>query len=178
MQPLPIKAMGTGNLDTLWRESIRAESHKRCVRRKSVSSPVFTRLPDLARTILALHHMDALWYQLLSVPRSISHLEIKHDLPCPESTWNARSAEDWALRRLTADDTGTPMRYSDAIRQLLSADSGVAPPPRLEYQGTLNVIHFLLSSIREVSGWSAMTGRVSLERYEVNLRALRRESWA
>jgi hypothetical protein len=43
----------------MWREAKKAESRK--------------------QTILAAHQIDALWYQLLSVPRSLSYLEIKHE---------------------------------------------------------------------------------------------------
>ncbi|KAI3400988.1 hypothetical protein diail_1196 [Diaporthe ilicicola] len=48
---------------SLWGEFIRSQSHK--------------------RTLFAVHQIDALLYQFLSIPRSLSHLEIKHELPCP-----------------------------------------------------------------------------------------------
>lgn len=56
-KPMPVKSTTTEDLDDLWREFIKAESHK--------------------RTVLAVHQIDALWYQLFSIPRSLSHLEIK-----------------------------------------------------------------------------------------------------
>lgn len=34
--------------------------------------------------------------------------------------------------------------------------------------GSLLIILFLMSSVREQSGWSTMTGRVSFERFEVS----------
>lgn len=122
--------------------------------------------------MLALHHMDALWYQLLSVPRSISHLEIKHDMPCDDSLWTIASASEWAHRTLIANRSTPPIRYSEAIRRFLSPLPNADNTPQLELQCALNVIHFVQSSLREVSGWSAMTGRVSLERFEVSWGAL------
>lgn len=116
--------------------------------------------------MLNLHHMDALWYQLLSVPRLISHPEIKHDMPCAEALWNAPSAADWAHRNLCPSRAkSTPVRYSDAIRKVLcAAETGEVPPPEFY---TVGVLHFLTSSLREVSGYSAMTGMVSPERFKV-----------
>ena len=119
--------------------------------------------------MLALHHMDALWYQILSVPRSISHLEIKHDMPCHDSLWTTSSASDWAHRTLTASQKCPPIRYSEAIRRFLSPLPEPGDTLQLELLGALNVIHFLQSSLREVSGWSAMTGRVTSDRFEVSL---------
>ncbi|CAK1367873.1 unnamed protein product [Cercospora beticola] len=59
------------------------------------------------RTILAVHQMDALWYHLLSVPRLLSHLEIKHDLPCSTLDWTAPTSAQWAYRRLTRQPTSS-----------------------------------------------------------------------
>lgn len=120
--------------------------------------------------MLALHHIDALWYQILSVPRLISHLEIKHDMPCYDSLWTISSASEWAHRTLTASRSSPPIRYLDAIRNFLSPLPDSGNTPQLESLGALNVIHFLQASLREVSGWSAMTGRVSPERFEVSWR--------
>ncbi len=125
------------------------------------------------RSMLALHHMDALWYQILSVPRSISHLEIKHDMPCHDSLWTTASASEWAHRTLTASCSSPPIRYTDAIRCFLSPLPDPEHAPQLELLGALNVIHFLQSSLREVSGWSAMTGRVSLDRFDVSCKLRR-----
>lgn len=50
------------------------------------------------RTLFAVHQIDALLYQFLSIPRSLSHLEIKHELPCPDGCWAAPSAAEWAYQ--------------------------------------------------------------------------------
>jgi hypothetical protein len=39
--------------------------------------------------------------------------------------------------------------------------------PKYDAHGGLLIILFMLSSVREQSGWSTMTGRVSFERFEV-----------
>lgn len=136
------------DLDSLWGEFVKTESYK--------------------RTILAAHQIDALWYQLLSMPRSLSHLEIKHELPCPADCWAASSAAEWALRQLTMrTPSGTPsMQYADAVRCFLSSHSELDLLPAFDPYGAINIAHFLLSSAREVSGWSAITGRLSLDRLE------------
>lgn len=125
------------------------------------------------RTIFALHHMDAVWYQTLSVPRLLSHLEIKHDMPCLDTVWNIDSAAEWAHHKLLARHQigagAETMQYSQAIRYMFSvADEDPAHYPHLGLQGVMSVIHFVLSSLREVSGWSTMTGSVSMERPEVS----------
>ncbi|KAF3390217.1 hypothetical protein F1880_009292 [Penicillium rolfsii] len=145
MQPRPTELATAIDLDSLWREFVKAESHK--------------------RTVFAVHQIDALWYQLLSIPRSISHLEIKHDLPCPESHWSATSSAKWAHRRLVASNSGAPVQYADAVRRLLSSDSDLSTLPAFDPYGAINLAQFLISSAREISGWSTMTGILSMERF-------------
>jgi hypothetical protein len=60
------------------------------------------------------------------------------------------------------------MRYADAIKRILDPASDLTQLPEMGSQGAINVVHFLLSSLREVSGWSTMTGRLSTERFEVS----------
>jgi hypothetical protein len=138
----------TEDLDGLWRHFAAAESRK--------------------RTMFAAHQVDTLWYQFLSVPRSLSHLEIKHELPCPNAFWAAPSAVDWAHRQLVARQTGpSSVLYPDAIRRFLSSSpADLASIPAFDPFGAINVTHFLVSSAREISGWSTMTGMVSTERLE------------
>jgi hypothetical protein len=136
---------GTKDLDSMWREAIKAESHK--------------------RTILAAHQIDALWYQFLSIPRCLSHLEIKHDLPCPENCWNTSTAAEWAHQQLLQSHT-RQVQYTEAVRLFLSRSPDVESIPQFDPYGAINIAQFLLSSAREVSGWSTMTGQVSLERFE------------
>jgi hypothetical protein len=136
----------TGDLDSLWREFARNESHK--------------------RTIFAAHQIDTLWYQLLSVPRQFSHLEIKHELPCPEQYWTASSSGEWAHRQLVDKKSGQPVQYPGAIRRFLSPDADLTSMPAFDPYGAINITHFLISSAREISGWSSMTGMLSLERFE------------
>lgn len=145
MQPLDIKSATTQDLDSLWRQFILAESHK--------------------RTLFAVHQIDALWYQILSIPRSISHLEIKHDLPCPEAQWNASSSADWAHRRLLSENSGPSLQYSDAVRLFLSSENDHTSIAPFDPYGAINIAQFLISSAREISGWSTMTGILSIERF-------------
>lgn len=127
----------------------------------------FRRTESQKRTVLAAHQIDALWYQLLSIPRSLSHLEIKLELPCSPDCWAAPSAEAWAYLQLTSPGSSLPsVQYSDAIRHFLSPEPDADPLPPFDPFGAINIAQFLLSSAREVSGWSAMTGRLSLERLE------------
>lgn len=160
MQPLPVRSgpAAPKDLESLWRQFARSESHK--------------------RTLFAVHQIDSLWYQLLSVPRSVSHLEIKHDLPCPEDYWTAPTSTDWAHRQLltagysssgsSSSNPGTgTVQYAAAVRCLLS------PPatehislPAFDGYGAVNIAQFLISSAREISGWSTMTGSLSMERLE------------
>lgn len=145
MQPLYYESAMTQSLDSLWREFIRVESHK--------------------RTLFAIHQIDALWYQFLSIPRSLSHLEIKHDLPCPEDQWNASSSADWAHRRLLSGNSTPPVQYSDSVRRFLSHDDDHNSLPPFDPYGAINIAQFLISSAREISGWSTMTGMLSFERF-------------
>lgn len=102
------------------------------------------------------------------MPRSLSHLEIKHDLPCPEANWRTSSAAEWAHRQLITNQSTPSVRYSDAVLRFLSPRPDMGPLPAFDPYGAINITQFLLSSVREVSGWSTMTGRVSLERFEVS----------
>ncbi|OJJ67296.1 hypothetical protein ASPBRDRAFT_47828 [Aspergillus brasiliensis CBS 101740] len=157
MHPISTESAHTCDLESLWKEFIKSESHK--------------------RTLFAVHQIDALWYQLLSIPRAISHLEIKHDLPCPEAHWTAPSAAQWAHLQLISQQQhhshSTSMRYDDAVRHFLSStststDSSTPPPttiPPFDPYGAINITHFLISSAREISGWSTMTGMLSMERF-------------
>ncbi len=145
MQPLSIESTATQDLESLWREFIKAESRK--------------------RTLFAVHQIDALWYQVLSIPRSISHLEIKHDLPCPEDQWAASSSAEWAHRQLISRPAGPPVTYVEAVRHFLSPDASLNSIPAFNPYGAVNIAQFLISSAREISGWSTMTGMISTERF-------------
>ncbi|KAL4742509.1 fungal-specific transcription factor domain-containing protein [Aspergillus similis] len=145
MQQTALETSRSTSLTTLWHEFVSAESHK--------------------RTLFALHQIDALWYQFLSVPRSISHLEIKHDLPCLAEQWAAASAEEWAHGQLIRGQTGSQsLQYADAVRRFLSQESLVSLPAFDPY-GAINIAQFLISSAREISGWSTMTGMLSIDRF-------------
>lgn len=145
MQPISVAPSASTDLDSLWREFAIAESRK--------------------RTLFAVHQVDALWYQFLSIPRSISHLEIKHDLPCPETQWKASSSADWAHKQLISRSTGPSVQYAEAVRRFLSADSDLEDIPSFDPYGAVNIAQFLISSAREISGWSTMTGMLSMERF-------------
>jgi hypothetical protein len=111
-----------------------------------------------------------MWYHILSIPRTISHLEIKLELPCPQDTWTASTSSDWAHRSLTmgkSTDQG-PSRYIQAVRTCMSPNHSSCSP-KYDAHGGLLIILFMLSSVREQSGWSTMTGRVSFERFEVGV---------
>jgi hypothetical protein len=144
MQPLPTQSASTQDLESLWRQFVKAESHK--------------------RTVFAVHQIDALWYQFLSIPRSISHLEVKHDLPCPQDHWAASSAAEWAHRQLVTRNSGPSVQYADAVRRFLSAED-LSSIPSFDPYGAINITQFLISSAREISGWSTMTGMLSMERF-------------
>ncbi|PSN73776.1 hypothetical protein BS50DRAFT_195633 [Corynespora cassiicola Philippines] len=144
VQPISTQPAATSDLASLWRQFIKVESHK--------------------RTLYAVHQVDTLWYQFLSIPRSLSHLEIKHDLPCPEEYWTAPSSVEWAHRRLTARQSSSQVQYSDAVRRFLSSEPGLDSIPDFDPYGAINLTQFLISSAREISGWSTMTGMLSLER--------------
>lgn len=145
MQPVT-RSCTTHDLDSLWHQFVQAESHK--------------------RTSLAVHQIDALWYQFLSIPRSISHLELKHDLPCPEDCWTASSASQWAHWQLVTKLSSPPVQYSDAVRHFLSPNPNPSSLPAFDPYGAINIAQFLISSAREISGWSAITGRITMERLE------------
>lgn len=145
MQPAPDDARGTGDLESLWRDFIERESIK--------------------RTVFAVHQIDALWYQILSVPRQLSHLEVKHDLPCPEQLWRTSSAAEWAHQQLISRQSGPLLKYPDAVRRFLSADVDPGSLPPFDPYGAINITQFLISSAREISGWCTMTGMVSLDRF-------------
>lgn len=114
--------------------------------------------------------MDCMWYHFLSLPRSLSHLEIKHDVPCPDSWWQISSAAEWAHRTLTVGPAEKSMRYWELVRRLFSQNcvptEGI--PPNLEPYAAANIMLFLQSSVREASGWATMTGRLSMDRVEVS----------
>ncbi|KAL6711737.1 hypothetical protein ACN47E_004671 [Coniothyrium glycines] len=124
----------------------------------------FAHLEERKRTAFAIHQIDTLWYQFLSMPRQLSHLEIKHDLPCSDEYWTARSAEQWAHRRLTARQPLVTNQYSSVIRDLLSSIDKGGSMANLDPYGAINIAQFLTSSAREISGWSTMTGMLSMDR--------------
>ncbi|KAM5341945.1 hypothetical protein ACJ41O_014976 [Fusarium nematophilum] len=145
-QPISAESAATKDLDSLWRGFINAES--------------------LKRTLFAAHQIDTIWYQFLSIPRQLSHLEIKHELPCPEDYWTASSSVEWAHRQLVAGKPGSPVQYPDAVRHFLSSDGDIGAIPAFDPYGAINITHFLVSSAQEISGWCTMTGMLSIERLE------------
>jgi hypothetical protein len=149
LQPPLVDSGATPCLDSLWRQFVKTETIK--------------------RTVFTLHQIDTLWYQFLSLPRSLSHLEIKHDLPCPEEYWTASSSSEWAHRQLTAKlpCANSLVQYPDVVRRLVSSEAGLmAQTPHFDPFGAINLTQFLVSSAREISGWSTMTGMLSIERLE------------
>lgn len=149
MEPLP-KEPRPSNLDILWRQFVREETHK--------------------RTAYAIYQLDALWYQIFSRPRLMSHLEIKHSLPCTSERWDALSSADWAHASLISPEQGT--RYIDAIRNALQPVAS-SDLERFGQYGILLVTLFIMSSVREVSGWATMTGKLCTDRFEASSRAAR-----
>ncbi|OIW25769.1 hypothetical protein CONLIGDRAFT_582201 [Coniochaeta ligniaria NRRL 30616] len=147
MHPAPAEPNATRDLESLWHSFARAESQK--------------------RTAFTVHQIDALWYQLLSIPRSISHLEIKHGLPCPEDFWTASSPAEWAHRQLMTPNPGPPVQYADAVRRFLAPNADLESMPHFDSYGAINIAQFLISSAREISGWSTMTGLLSMDRFEI-----------
>lgn len=135
-----------GDLKSLWLNFVVDESRK--------------------RTVLAMHQLDALWYQFLSVPRLLSHLEIKQDLPCPRDIWLSKSETQWAHKQLLSGGTTSGMPYADTIRRFLAEEPDLDSLPAFDAYGAINITQFLISSAREISGWSTMTGRLSMERFE------------
>ncbi|KAF2625128.1 hypothetical protein BU25DRAFT_397679 [Macroventuria anomochaeta] len=146
MQPVTAEATAATDLDSLWHQFIQSEAHK--------------------RTCFAVHQIDALWYQVLSVPRSLSHLEIKHELPCPEDHWTAATSGEWAHRQLLLRQAGSTVQYPEVVRRFLSSNTDLCTLPPFDPYGTINITQFLISSAREISGWSTITGILSIERVE------------
>ncbi|KAH7094425.1 fungal-specific transcription factor domain-containing protein [Paraphoma chrysanthemicola] len=146
MKTARLEAAETQDLDSLWRQFVRAESCK--------------------RTAFAMHQIDTLWYQFMSIPRLVSHLEIKHDLPCPEDYWTASSAGEWAHRQLVSRNGDPSVQYADAVRQILTSSGDITSIPAFDPYGVINITQFLTSSAREISGWSTMTGMLSMERLD------------
>lgn len=123
------------------------------------------------RTLLSVHQIDCMWYHFLSLPRSLSHLEIKHDVPCPESWWQIASAAEWAHRTLTVGPAQRSVRYWELVRRMFSQECLSVEnlsTTTLEPYGAANIMLFLQSSVREASGWATMTGRLSMDRVEVS----------
>ncbi|KAJ6444159.1 complex I intermediate-associated protein 30 [Purpureocillium lavendulum] len=147
MGPTPAESSPAKDLDSLWRSFAIAESRK--------------------RTLFAAHQIDTLLYQFLSIPRQLSHLEIKHELPCPEGYWTASSAVEWAHQQLVSERAGSSLRYPEAIRRFISSDApDLSTIPAFDAYGAVNITHFLVSSAQEISGWCTMTGMLSIERLE------------
>ena len=146
MQPWIHEPNAAEDLDTLWKDFVQKESRK--------------------RTVYAVHQIDTLWYQVLSIPRSLSHLEIKYDLPCLKTYWKASSCGEWAHRQLLTRQSSPTIQYQDAVRRILASNRDVNPLPEFDLYGAINITQFLISSAREISGWSTMTGMLSLERLE------------
>ncbi|KAI9152346.1 hypothetical protein HJFPF1_09576 [Paramyrothecium foliicola] len=146
LQPLSADPAASEDLEALWRGFIEAESRK--------------------RTAFAVHQIDTLWYQFLSMPRQLSHLEIKHELPCPETFWTASSSGAWAHRQLLAKNPVASIKYTDAVRRFLSSSSDLDSIPSFDPYGAINLTQFLVSSAQEISGWSTITGVLSTERLE------------
>ncbi|KAI5195842.1 hypothetical protein E4T38_08850 [Aureobasidium subglaciale] len=143
-EPLTVHSGRTEDLDALWRQFIRSESHK--------------------RTLYTVNQLDVYWYDTLSQPRLLSHLEIKHDLPCSEQVWSCSSSTAWAHQALTQRTSASP-KYLTAIQECLSS-SVTFDVSALEPYSALIVLLFLLSSARELSGWTTMTGRLCFERFD------------
>ena len=145
MQTTPPPVIETEDLETMWITFAQAESAK--------------------RTLYAIHQIDTLWYQILSIPRALSHLEIKHNLPCREAFFTASNSGEWAAKQLLSKKHSSPLSYSDAVRRLLSG-AHLDAIPDFDPYGNINITHFILSSAREISGWSSMTGMLSMDRIE------------
>jgi hypothetical protein len=146
MQPLPAQATAAADLDSLWHQFVQNETHK--------------------RTCFAIHQMDALWYQALSVPRSLSHLEIKQELPCATDHWTAANSGEWAHKQLLLRQTGPPTQLSEVVKQFLTSSPDLLTSSPFDPYATININQFLISSAREVSGWSTITGILSTDRVE------------
>lgn len=123
------------------------------------------RLTSPCRTLYAVNQLDVFWYDTLSQPRLLSHLEIKHDLPCSEQIWSCATSAQWAHQALTRQKSRSPTKYITTIQDCLSTGN-TFDVSTLEPYGALIVILFLLSSARELSGWTTMTGRLCFERFD------------
>lgn len=119
-------------------------------------------------TCYALYHVDAMLYHVLSNPRALSHLELRHDMPAANSVWEQETATAWAHRSLLGQGDKTA-RYTTAVRDCLSD----APVPEtfasMDAYALSLVVSFILSSTRENSGWSTMSGQVCFERAAVSV---------
>ena len=113
-----------------------------------------------------LYQVDAMWYSLLSLPRALSHLEIKHNMPCSERLWSVPTASAWGHLSLVKIHSGASIRYITVVQSRL-AQTLNHTSALLDAHGLALIILFLMSSVREVSGWTTMTGRICLERFEV-----------
>lgn len=159
MESYPTKPSVTQDLDSLWRQFVRAESHK--------------------RTLYSLYGFDSAWYHFLSRPRCLSHLEIKHELPCGNDLWNACTPTEWAHRSLIAsslcsrdDSSSTRMRFLDMVRAAFVNQVEDPLPLPLDSTGASLMTHFVLASVREMTGWTTMTGRSCFERFEALLASM------
>ncbi|WWC64281.1 uncharacterized protein I303_106891 [Kwoniella dejecticola CBS 10117] len=162
MDPLPSRSAATSDLNSLWAQFIRSETHK--------------------RTLFFVYQFDAAYYLILSEPRRLSHLEMKHDMPCSEALWTAPDVSTWAHRSLVASiDQSSPntaggvslagsgqeggQRYIHVVRSWMSPTPQIPSVPVSPYSALL-VVLFCSTSMREVSGWSTMTGKICFERFE------------
>nr|XP_019009590.1 uncharacterized protein I206_05148 [Kwoniella pini CBS 10737]OCF48371.1 hypothetical protein I206_05148 [Kwoniella pini CBS 10737] len=148
MDPLPSRSAVTSDLNALWTQFIKSETHK--------------------RTLFFVYQFDAAYYLILSEPRRLSHLEMKHDMPCAEGLWTAPDVSTWAHRSIigTIDQSGPRgQRYIHVVRSWMSPSAQVPSVPVSPYSALL-VVLFCSTSMREVSGWSTMTGKICFERFE------------
>ncbi|OWZ48953.1 early growth response protein 1 [Cryptococcus neoformans AD1-83a] len=159
MESYPTQPSVTQDLDSLWRQFVRAESHK--------------------RALYSLYGFDSAWYHFLSRPRCLSHLEIKHELPCGDDLWNAFTPTEWAHRSLIASSTcslggssSTRMRFLDMVRAAFVNQVEDPLPLPLDSTGASLMTHFVLASVREMTGWTTMTGRSCFERFEALLASM------
>ncbi|WVQ81088.1 hypothetical protein IAT38_003210 [Cryptococcus sp. DSM 104549] len=144
MDSYPTQPSSTQDLNSLWQQFVQAESHK--------------------RTAYSLFVFDSTWYHFMSRPRCLSHLEIKHELPCSDDTWSATSSAEWAHRALLVNPGAAPrMRFLEAVRSMFAQAND---PLRLDAMGASIMTHFILAGVREMTGWTTMTGRSCFERFE------------
>lgn len=155
MEPYDPSQNESSSLEDLWLAAIRAEAHKRYVAGNLADD----------RTLFCIYNFDALFYCLISRPRSLSHLEIKHGLPLPADFWAMGTETAWAHRMLTQSSNRPKIRYIDAVRQSFTCSADFNNS--LDTTSIQLILMFYYTSLREVSGWSTMTGRASLDRFEV-----------